>query len=126
MRVVIGALVALAGCDCAYGGPGCGDPALVGLCESAVPLGGSEVTLSFWDDTGLHPVRFGEVHAVPADRIVATKAREDGLAMLDGREPGLVELRFANVQGWGAATFYFPLEVTPAAAPSDDCALEPL
>ena len=96
------------------------------LCERDVPLGESLATISFWDDTGLHPARFAEVHAVPADRVFARPGDGDGAAQIVGREAGPIELRFERVEGWDARTFYFSLEVTATAAPPDnECILEP-
>ena len=86
------------GC-CGYGGAGCNDPLIGGICEGMVPLGLSTATVSFADDTGLHPSEYRNVSAWPAAHLIATKGDSVGGLILDARKVGAAQLSLAGAEG---------------------------
>ncbi|MEO8702497.1 MAG: hypothetical protein ABI867_20805 [Kofleriaceae bacterium] len=113
-----------AGCTCAYGGPGCSDPALGGLCSAQLPLGETTATVNYGDDTGYHPSEVGRVTAVPEDRMTATLGEVTGELVLVGLDEGPAEFRISRVAGWeDSAVFFFRVDVVAAPAVTD-CVLE--
>lgn len=114
MRAVVAVLICLvatlaSGC-CGYGGPGCGEPGILGLCGTQV---GSEsrVTLLYFDDTGGHPSDFGVVAATPPEMLVAERGEELGEIVLVGRAPGAAALSVGGIPGWEDQTFVWKLDV---------------
>jgi hypothetical protein len=109
-----------AGCACAYGGPGCGEPGILGLCSPELPLGETAATVTFFDDTGPKPSEYGLVVAVPPDRLAARLGDATGALVLVGLAEGPAEFRISRVEGWeAAATFFYSIDVV--AAPTDAC-----
>jgi hypothetical protein len=95
--------------ECGYGGPGCGEPALRGLCTTDVDVGEAlTLTVVYFDDTGSHPAEV--LSAFSSDDRVLSVNRLD--------EPGQIRARFlgageasvdVKVEGWEEETFMFTL-----------------
>ena len=104
-------LLAAGGC-CGYGGPGCAEPFLVGICAAQVPLGESGAVVSYGDDTGAHPSDYGWVSAAPEDRLVARAGSGPGEVILEGRGAGPAQLSIGAAEGWDdGAVFRYTVEV---------------
>ncbi len=119
----------VSGC-CGYGGPGCSEPAIVGLCAAQVPIGRSVVTLNFGDDTGYHPSEYGRVSAGPGDLLSAEIGCQTGELILVGLSPGQSLFRVGAVEGWDESVeFQYSVkvvaEVVENACESDDRVLLP-
>jgi hypothetical protein len=112
--------VAVGGC-CGYGGPGCGDPFLVGLCSPEIQRGSfADVEVDYGDDTGLRPAVVER--AISENDTVALVAQRDvvgGLTLI-GRELGVAPIEI-RVSGWEHPA-RFELSVIAAATPACEVA----
>lgn len=94
------------GCDevaCGYGGPGCSAPGLRGACSGALALETpTEVTFTYFDDTGTHEARVTTVSADPAVLEATRVAGSSGRFVLTAHALGPTMLT-ATLEGWPAA-----------------------
>lgn len=118
---------ATAACDdewrCGYGGPGCGPPGLLGLCEATVLVDAeTEVTAVYYDDTGAHPAA---VRSAASDdpALVVEFGDAEGALRLRGDHVGAALLTL-EVDGWGAPQTWTIAVQEPSGDPPEDCARE--
>ena len=98
--------LSLAGCGvvdswaCGYGGPGCGEPGLLGLCEPMLALGEDvEVTAVYHDDTGSHPAKLLSSSVEDAELMELQVGGDTGTLILSPLAPGEVTLSL-EIEGW--------------------------
>ncbi len=88
---------------CGYGGPGCGEPGLLGLCEPMLPLGQDlEVTAIYYDDTGSHPAQLLSSSVDNAELMELLEGEDTGTLILSPLAPGEVTLSL-EIEGWEQA-----------------------
>lgn len=94
------AVVALGGCECAYGGPGCGVPGVFGLCEPIVRVGVPvEIEVQYGDDTGSHPAATVVTRVFSPKTIAAWPGVSTGSIHVLGLAVGTSDVEF-DVEGW--------------------------
>lgn len=93
-------LLACEGCECGYGGPGCGAPMLRGACAGALVLETpTEVTITYFDDTGRHEADVTTLTSDPAALDVARVPGATGRFVLTAHREGTAMLT-AEIDGW--------------------------
>lgn len=94
------------GCDdvaCGYGGPGCSAPGLRGACGGALALETpTEVTFTYFDDTGSHEARLTTITTDPAVLEATRVAGSTGRVVLTAHALGPAALT-ATIEGWQSA-----------------------
>jgi hypothetical protein len=125
MRTILAtmlATVALGGCDCAYGGPGCGDPQVTGLCAPIVQVEVPTVLeVDYGDDTGLHPAAVSVMRISDPTVIGVWPGATLGSLTVLGLASGSADVEL-KVAGWERPRLV-PFQVTPGPAPT--CSVEP-
>ena len=115
--IVAGCLLALTGCECAYGGAGCDLPSAMGLCSPTIQV---EVPTTFevdyGDDTGGHPVT--SVHVAFVSDPTLLMAWDDGVAEVTvlGAEVGHAAVAL-EIEGWDQRGV-IPFKITAEPPPS--------
>ncbi len=109
LLLLASASLSLMGCGvldswaCGYGGPGCGEPGLMGLCEPMLPLGQDlEVTTVYFDDTGSHPAKLLSSSVDDAELMELLEGQDTGTLILSPLAPGEVTLSL-EIEGWQQA-----------------------
>lgn len=126
---IAAASILASGC-CGYGGPGCGEPGLAGLCGAQVAAE-SSATVVYFDDTGSHPSgELGELAVTPPELLDARRGEGAGEIVLFGKRPGSALLEIDDIEGWEGQRFAWKIEVVSeideALCEDDRAALAPL
>jgi hypothetical protein len=113
-----------AGCElfrCGYGGPGCGLPALLHLCQPTLAVDETvETTVVYYDDTDGWPA--GLRRATSDDPALEVALGQDpGTLTLTGRSVGVATLTL-EIDGWDTPqTWTFTVQAAHDEAHADDC-----
>lgn len=111
----------LNGCDCAYGGPGCGLPGLEGLCEARLQVGQSVVvTAVYGDDTGYHPAVVRSAETMNPSVLGVAQTANKGEVSLTANASGQTGLQL-KVDGWGDQVFAWSFSIQDQVQPISEC-----
>jgi hypothetical protein len=112
----------LTGC-CGYGGPGCGIPALEGICEARLAVDQTVVaTAVYFDDTGSHPAEIHSAETLNPAVLGVSLGPTKGELSLTGNASGKTGLAL-TVGGWDGEVFTWSFAVQEDPAPvADECA----
>lgn len=119
--VMLASSVALGGC-CGYGGPGCGSPWALGLCEPVVQVDvPTPIEIQYGDDTGNHPAQV-KVRSISEPTIVGVwpSANTGELTVL-GLAVGSSQVEL-EIAGWEQLALV-EFQVTAASPPA--CEVDP-
>ncbi len=119
------ASLSLGGCgiwsawECGYGGPGCGEPRLAGLCEATLVADAPvEAMVVYHDDTGSHEATLRDLQSDTPELLRAEAAEGPGSLLLTPLAAGEVTLTL-EVEGWEAPRSW-TLTIVDAPSPAAD------
>lgn len=98
------------GWECGYGGPGCGDPGLLGLCDSTLPIGQPvTATAVYFDDTGARPAVIVDLASAAPALLEVARGEGEGEVILTALAEGEARVDL-EIEGWeGARAWTFTL-----------------
>ena len=127
LSALLALLVGCEGWECGYGGPGCSDPAIKGLCSSQVALGTNPAALVvYFDDTGDHEAELLDATSDAPAILDIQRSNAAGGIVLGALAEGTASISL-QPRGWDGQWFAFTFAVVATVATSGsspDCTEE--